>query len=162
MTTDAPPPALNWARILAYAVVEPPVTWTGRQRLHVGEHLLGPVPRLAIAQNVGGPLTDILLFHCGEDWTVLGVSGAATMALVKAQAERAYAGISAAWIETDVSREDAEHYIRATYPGSSCSFCHRLATEVGTLVEGKDAFICDRCIVAMRRAIQSPSGDGGG
>ena len=55
---NPPPPVIDFARVIAWAIVDASVRWTGRQAVYVGEERLGPVPRLAICQNVNGPLTD--------------------------------------------------------------------------------------------------------
>ncbi len=116
MKANAPPPVIDLGRVIAYAIVDDDVKWTGRQRLYVNDDLLGVVPRLAICQQVVGELKDYLLFHCNEDWGNLGTTGAKTVEAVKANAERWYSGISSKWIHTEVSVEDAKIWLREKYP----------------------------------------------
>lgn len=150
----APPPVLDMARVIAYAMVTPEVEWTGKQKLFVDGELLGAVPQLAICQNLSGPLTDFLLFHCDEDWRVLGVSGAPSLEEVKAIAERGYKGISSLWVDSGVSKEAAEKYIRSECADDVCSFCGRLPTEAAGMVRGKSATICFQCIASFQSEIQ--------
>jgi len=39
----APPPVIDFSRVIAYAIVDSSVEWTGKQCLYVGDELLGPV-----------------------------------------------------------------------------------------------------------------------
>jgi hypothetical protein len=85
---------LGNARVLEYAILDESVTYSGHSSLFVGnvkEHLkeLGPVPRLAIAQDL--KTGEIMLLHCDQDWEVLGLGGNYdSVAKAKASAERAY------------------------------------------------------------------------
>ncbi len=133
-------------RVIAYAVVDESVEWTGRQRLFVGDELLGEVPRLALGQNIRGPMHDFLLLHCDEAWTVLGVTGAATIESIKAQAESAYGGITERWVHVDVTPEAADAWLRATHPRSVCAFCARLMFAVEQMIEGDGASIFNDCV----------------
>jgi ClpX C4-type zinc finger len=159
--SDAPPPVLDGARVLAYAVLDESVQWTGRQILLVGDKELGPVPRLALCQNVSGDLKDILVFHCSNEWEVLGVSGSKTLDAAKASAERAYRGVSAKWNEMNVSVDEAESWIKKNCVPMVCSFCGRGPAEIQQLVEGKSgAHICNRCIDEYYDLLRkSPAGD---
>ena len=156
----SPPPAIDFARVIEYALVEEPIRWTGRQRLYVGDVLLGPVPRLVLVQNMDGPLVDVLLFHCDEDWQVLGVNGAATLADAKALAEAAYAGVTKHWMPANVTAAAAERYMRTTFPRAFCSFRDRSAGEAGRFVESQTATICADCIERLHAAMhESPTND---
>ena len=145
------------ARVIAYAILDPSVEWTGRQRLFVGGQLLGPVPRLALCQNIGGDLTDILLLHCNDDWESLGASGGPTLEDAKAEAERVYRGVSAKWIDTSTTPEQAASWIRAHYPDTICSFCGRLPTEFDLAVEGKGVQICSTCVQEFHKMLSERS-----
>ena len=154
----APPPVVDMARVIAYAILDESVEWTGRQTLFVDGKELGSVPRLILCQNIGGDLKDILLFHCNEAWECLGTSGTDTLTNAKAQAEQAYRGITSKWIEMNVSRVEARAWIEKKYPDSICSFCDRLPTEYEQLVSGKSVAICNICIEEMHAAINQPQG----
>ena len=146
---NPPPPVIDFARVIAWAIVDAGVRWTGRQAVFVGEERLGPVPRLAICQNVNGPLTDFLLFHCNDSWEVLGVSGGTTIEDVRSMAERAYEGISAKWNEVNVAASEAEAWIRANRPEQVCGFCGKLPTEVDGMFNGESTAICFACVREM-------------
>jgi hypothetical protein len=153
-----PPPVIDYSRVIAYAIVDSEVEWTGRQRLFVGGELLGCVPRLAICQNVSGPLTDILLLHCDESWASLGCSGGPTVDDVKAIAERAYRGITAKWVETGVTAEQAESWIRENHADDICSFCGSLPTAYENAFYGNRAAICFGCVRKLHEAMQNSEG----
>lgn len=146
--TDAPPPVLDMARVIAYAIVDDSVQWTGRQTLFVNGKELGTVPRLALCQNVSGELRDILVFHCNDEWDVLGVSGGKTIEEAKASAERAYRGITAKWIPTHVTEQEAISWMKENCKDMSCSFCDRAPGDYEELVESKGGTVrvCNYCI----------------
>jgi hypothetical protein len=78
MSISAPPPVLCFARVLAYAIVDESVVFTGKQQVYVDGKLLGRVPCLALCQNVAPDEDEIMLFHCDEQWNAVGVSGGET------------------------------------------------------------------------------------
>ena len=47
-----------------------------------------------------------MLFHCDERWQVIVTSGAETVEAIKARAEKNYPGVSARWIDLNVSPEE--------------------------------------------------------
>ena len=66
-----PPPVLSMARVLAYAIVDESIGFSGSQRLYVDGELLGKVPRLALCQPLSrNPTTDVLVFY----WLASGQS----------------------------------------------------------------------------------------
>jgi ClpX C4-type zinc finger len=155
-TSSAPPPVLDLARVIEYAIVDGSVEWTGRQKLLVGGKEVGVVPRLALCQNLGGDLKDILVFHCNEDWEVLGCSGGDTLEAAKSSTERAYRGISAKWIPTHVTEEEAKAWIKKNCPDVSCSFCNRAPGDFQQLVESKSGAvrICNYCIDELYASVR--------
>ena len=152
----APPPVLDMARVIAYAILDSSVEWTGRQRLYAGGNLLGAVPRLALCQNTSGPLTDILLFHCNDEWEVLGASGGPTLEDAKAMAERAYRGISAKWVHLDTTPEEADRWIREHHKDIVCSFCDRPLEVDNRMFTGKNASICAACVKELHQVMAEP------
>lgn len=95
-TVPEPPFLLDSARVLMYAETGGRDTYTGKITVHADGGWLDPVPRLAICEDlVDG---DILLFHCDDSWNVLAAGGGKTLEDVKHTAERAYAGVSAKWM----------------------------------------------------------------
>ena len=94
--SPSPPAELDSANVLAYAVLDDTVTYTGRITVYMDDKLLGPVPHLVIAHNQYEP-HDYLLFYCNTEWEVLAAGGYASLAEAKQRAEVAYAGSSSKW-----------------------------------------------------------------
>jgi len=150
--TDQPPPILDSARVLEYAAVDSSVKYTGRLSLFVGGKALGAVPKLAICQNMGEN-SEILLFHCDNDWNVLGAGAYPTVDAARDRAEKTYAGISAKWHKSPFSLEEAETFLSELWGSNRCAFCGKTPNQVRVLIEGRTgAKICDLCIGEMRRA----------
>jgi hypothetical protein len=103
---------------------------------------LGAVPYLAICEDKTG---GILLFHCADDWSVLGCSAHESISEAKARAERAYNGVSTRWVDANVSREAAEGYLNDLFANERCGACGKRADEVHSLVQSGSAWICNRC-----------------
>jgi hypothetical protein len=164
-TSDAPPPALDWARVIAYAFVDSDVTWTGRQALYVDGDRLGPVPRLAICQNVFHDTEGFLLFFCNAQWDVLGVSARPTVDELQESAERWYTGITSKWIHTGITQEAAEKWLRDKNEQYSCSFCRKLPPQVENMIasghdeEPATVRICNECIDKFHAIIHRPTAD---
>lgn len=154
-----PPPALNNARVIAYAIVDDSVEWTGRQKLFVGANQIGPVPRLALCQDVWGDFKEIHTFHCDEDWEVLASGGGKTIEDAQASAENAYRGISAKWIFLNTSEKDAREWIRKECADMLCSFCDRIPAEMESLVRGKSGAICNYCVAKVRELMRDEAKD---
>jgi hypothetical protein len=103
-----PPPAiLDGAKVLEYAMIDSSVQFTGRLHLYHGDTRIGAVPCLAIGQNPD--MNELLLFHCDEDWNVLGAQiwntpgqpVVTSVEEVKARAENYYAGVSTKWVRNN-------------------------------------------------------------
>ena len=98
-----PPPLLDSAKVLEFAVVDSSVRFTGNLHLFHGGERVGPVPCLAIGRDPA--VEGLLLFHCDDDWNVLAAqiwnspdrAVVATVEEVKQRAEQYYSGISAKW-----------------------------------------------------------------
>jgi len=156
---EEPPPTLDCAYVIEYAEVDASVTFTGRQALYVDGKLLGAVPRLALCQNFDA--SDVMMFHCDDEWNVLGSSGGPNLEAARESAERAYAGISAKWIKSRFSREAAKAWLSDSWGEERCAFCGRTPNEVHCLVKGSTgARICDICIAKFGREIDNSSRDG--
>src|SRR5260370_36143249 len=108
-TLPVPPPVLDSARVIEYAVLDKSVRYSGHSSLFVDGRELGPVPRLAICQPLDG--ASALLFHCSGEWTVLGAAEYPSVREAKNRAERIYPGVSSHWIETHVTEQEAERYL---------------------------------------------------
>jgi hypothetical protein len=146
MTPDhsSPPPVLDCARVIEFAVLDESVGYSGRTLLFVDGKELGQVPCLAICE--GKKHEDVLLFHCDRDWTVLGCSAHGSVGEAKDRAEHIYPGLSARWVDAHVSDEEAERYLDEMFRDDRCSFCGKRADQVERLIQKDEARICDRCI----------------
>ena len=142
---QAPPPVLECARVLAYGLVDPSIDYVERKTLYIGKDLVGCVPRLAICQNLGED--EVLVFHCNNDWGVVGVAGGhSSVEEAKRQVERSYPGMADRWVDTNVSEAEATAYLRKTFPDDECSFCGRTLHEVQRFFVGPKGRICDICV----------------
>jgi len=149
-----PPPALDCAHAIEYAVVDASVRFEQRHWLNVGGEWLGAVPRLAICRNLDE--SQFMVFHCGEDWNVLGVaSGYDTIADAKARAERSYHGLMQKWTPTGHSVDDALGYVKERFKGHECSFCGRLPLQYDSAIGGPGVRICNHCIVEFHETVRS-------
>jgi hypothetical protein len=152
-----PPPVLDSARILWYAVKDEEVIFTDRINLYVGEERLGEVPCLAICENYCEP-NDVLLLFCDTEWNCKGVISLKTVEEAKAKAEKGYEGISAKWIHSGASQEEVDKYLREVYEvnpdterwKTCCSFC---GEEDAGMLAGENALICDDCIKKFYRIL---------
>jgi hypothetical protein len=104
-TKMSPPPrVLDCARVLEYLVIGNNMQFSGRSLLFVDGKELGPVPCLAICEekDSGG----VLLFHCTNDWAVLGCSAHQSVSEARQRAEHIYRGSSDQWIHVSVSQAE--------------------------------------------------------
>lgn len=96
MTQINPPAFIYGARVLAYAKVDDSIEYIERGCFFVDGKLLGPVPLLAICQHPDD--AEILVEHCANNWTSLGVQGGFhSVPEAKARVERSYPGLK--WID---------------------------------------------------------------
>jgi hypothetical protein len=150
-----PPPVLNCARVVEYAVLNESVGYSGRTSLFVDGKELGQVPCLAICAGKN-PLR-VLLFHCNSKWKVLGCSGYDSIAKAKTRAEGIYPGLSACWVDAHISEEQAERYLDDQFRGKRCSFCGKRPDQFDQLIQKNKARICDRCINEFHDRLYRPS-----
>ena len=139
----APPPALGCRRVLAYAVVDGSVEFSGRTLLFVDGKELGPVERLAICKSQDDP--DYLLVHCNKRWDAKGVSAYASMEEAKSKAESIYRGLSSHWIDPQVSEEAAEAYLDELFGDQRCAACGKRADKVDKLFRTESGYVCPSC-----------------
>jgi len=140
-----PPPALDCAHTIEYAIVDDTVAFEQRHTLNVGGEWLGPVPKLAICRNLDE--TELVVFHCDTEWNVLGVAaGYNSVEDAKAKIERSYHGLASRWISSGYSRDEAASYVAEQFKGEECSFCGRSPLQCQSIVTGKTARICNHCV----------------
>ena len=155
METDPnrPPPVIDSAKTLCYAINDSDVVFTDRIHLIVGGERLGEVPRLAICENYGKP-DDILLLFCDENWESKGVIGFDSIEAAKAKAEIGYQGISAKWVDLKAPKDELDRFLREEYevdPDTEwwkvvCSFCGKEDSETSGMLAGERAKICFECV----------------
>ena len=107
-----PPYILDSALVLYYAVLDDSVTYTGRITTYVSGKLLGPVPRLALCENLAED-SDFLTFYCNDDWEVLGVGGSQSLEAALSTAERAYSGVKEKWRRFRLLNAEELAYVEA-------------------------------------------------
>ena len=164
---NCPPPVLDSARVMKYAVVTESVTFTDRIKLNVVGEWLGKVPCLAVARNVAAP-QDVLLFLCGEDWEVKGVIVASSVDEALEKAECGYVGLRSNWQDHPSTDEEVARFLEAEYgvdPSTEwwklfCSFCGKEYSEVSGMFQGIRATICHECVKYMAEELGNTSGDG--
>jgi hypothetical protein len=157
MTEQAPipPPVLDCARVIEYAVLNASVGFSGRTSLFVDGKELGRVPCLAICEDKGVP-RGVVVLHCDLNWTVLGCAGFGSVAEAKERAEHTYPGLSACWVHALVSEEETERYLDELFRNQRCSFCGRRADHVKQLLQRSNARICDRCVAEFHATMNEP------
>jgi hypothetical protein len=141
---DKPPPTLDCAQVIEFAIVDNTVTFEQRNTLNVDGKWLGEVPGLAICRNLDE--AEFMLFHCDHHWQVLGVAaGYGSVEEARAKAERSYHGISAKWVASGYTREEASKYLEAQFEDQSCSFCGRTPLQFEAIA-GDSVRICNHCV----------------
>jgi len=145
-TKKIPPIVIGSDRVIAYAIVDKSVKFSGKKRLFIEGNLLGEVPNVAICKSLNKELKDYLILYCDKKWSMLGVAGAPTFSEAVKEAERCYQGIAKKFVRTGNSEKIARRWMAEKYPEAVCNFCGRMYFEVDTLVEGRAAVICSACI----------------
>lgn len=143
-SSNTPPPILDGARLLVYAVIDDSVIYNSRSTLYVDGKLLGAVPRLAIGQP--SDTEQVLLFFCDEKWNSLGMVECTSLADAQKRAESEYHGISKNWVDANASDEEAARYEEEQYLEKHCSFCGKSPDEAQQMITASVACICDDCI----------------
>jgi hypothetical protein len=148
---NKPPPALNQARVLEYAVLDESVAYSGHSYIFIDGKELGPVPRLAICDGDDQSVVRVLL--CDHDWTVLGVTGYGSLIETKNRLERMYHVASSCWVDAHVTKKQADAYLDKLSKGQRCSFCDKRPDQVEQMklkgIEKSSARICDVCITEL-------------
>lgn len=139
-----PPPVIDAARVVSYAFVDD-IPYLAGASPFADDRPIEQVPRLAIAVGLAGAVGP-QVFHCDEEWIAMGASDADSVEEAKQEAELTYPGVSARWIDTNVTVEEALAYYDSETAGLKCSFCGKRPFEVEGLIEGPQATICRGCV----------------
>ena len=154
MTKLDPPAVLDSARVLAYAVVDESVIYSERDCLFVDGKLPGPVPRLAICQKLGE--SEIMVFHCDNEWNVLGVVGGySSVRDAKTAVELAYRGLSNKWVDTSVTEDKAREFLELEFSAEKCSFCGRLPIHDEQMISKGNLRICYKCVEEFYKIVHN-------
>jgi hypothetical protein len=154
MTPAIPPPVLDGARLLAYAVVDETIAHTGISTLYVDAKPIGAVPRLAVVQQETGA---VLLLFCDEHWNSIGVVECSSLSEAQKRAESEYRGLSTKWVNANVSEREVARYMEEQNNAQQCSFCGKPPEAVEQLFAASTARICDGCVRDFYRTLQMPS-----
>jgi hypothetical protein len=128
---DVPPLILHTSRVLWHATLRKPATYSGHSYLFVNGEEVGPVPRLAICENLARREAGVLVMHCGPRWSVLGVSGYESVLVARTRISRIYPGVEKLWIRATASKRQAMTYLNeVVWQGKRCVFCGRRPYEV--------------------------------
>lgn len=148
---NRPPPALDCAHVVEYAITDKTVMFEQRHTLNVGGEWLGEVPNLAICQDF--EKTEFLIFHCNPEWEILGVAaGYRSVQEAKDKIERSYHGITSKWVASEYSRDEAIKYVENQLKAKSCSFCGRTPLQFQA-VAGDAVRICNLCVDSFYEAM---------
>lgn len=111
-----PPPIVDCSKLIAFAVNDKDVVYTGRQCLLVGSvknmKPLGEQAGIVIIHPYNMP-EEYLMGFCNRNWRVKGVSAHKTVEEAKRQCEMYYAGISTKWQESPYTEEDILNYAKS-------------------------------------------------
>lgn len=155
MANIGPPPVLDCARVIAYAIVDASVVYSERGCFFVGGKLLGPVTRLAICQNLLYE-TEIFILHCDNEWHSFGAQGRyATVDEAKEAIEKSYHGLKDKWVDTFVTEEEARDFLDKEFADEKCSFCGRWPIRVEQMI-GDEVRICNHCVDRFYELIHKP------
>lgn len=151
---NRPPPAIGSDRVIAYAVIDKDVRYTGEQRLYAGDKLIGRVPRIAICKSLQKGMSGHLILFCSKSWRVLGIASANSLAAAKKEVERHYIGLADKWIAVNTSEKTAKHWLAEKYPQDVCHFCGQLSYEVEAMFPSPKAVICSSCVEAFSEELR--------
>lgn len=142
--------------VIEYAEIDDSIEYMNRRNLNVNGEWLGAVPRLAICEDIDSG--DFFLAHCGENWELLcGVESHNSIEESKQNAEKHYRGVHKMWKKTGYTIEDVKKIFEKEREEMKCSFCGKshFDGEFTKLIGGKNAKICDKCILAFSKEIDT-------
>lgn len=165
---EIPPPVIDSARLVVYAINDNEVEFTDKLGLYVGgvkQGLvrLGEMPKITICRPYSNP-NEFLIFLSNNDWEPQGTLVGVSLDDAKSYVEKGYKGISSKWIESPYSQIEVEDYLIDVYGVNPkvewwveiCAFCGRADDEVEWMIRRKRSSICDACIVEFYEVINTP------
>lgn len=157
-----PPPAINFERLLYYAVLGKSIRYSGCKLMFVGpsaEKLkeLKRVPCVAICEGKFENKKTFWLFYCDKDWNTVGSAHYESPVVAMRRADRMYPGISAAWVKANVTKKQAENYLKHLWKHSRCHFCNNVKpgpAKISQIIATQEGpGICNYCIDALYHSI---------
>ena len=97
---ETPPVVLDGARVMAFALLAPPVLARGATLPQVNGVDVGPFAAVAICKYDGD--VNIYLFYCDETWNVVTDTCHESVELAKRQAAFEFGGIDSHWQYVDM------------------------------------------------------------
>ena len=144
-TDQGPPPILDCAVVLAYAIHDNSVEYTGSVSTYLHGLLIGPeVRNSAICRNLANP-KDYLFIYCDADWNGLAAVGHETFAQAENCAVRNYSGLDDLLVRTSYTEDEIEKALGEYWDGRRCSICCKWPHEVEEMILQNDKWICDKC-----------------
>ena len=140
-----PPPILDCAVVLAYAIHDDSVKYSGRTTTSHNWSLIGPdIRHSAICHNLTEP-RDYLFFFCNEHWSVEAAAGYDTVEEAEAFAMRTYSGIENVLVRTSYSGAEIEVALNDYWEGRRCALCQKWPHQTEHLAMRNNDWVCDEC-----------------
>ena len=144
-TADAPPPIVDCAVVLAYAIHDDSIRYAGRTCTYVNGELVGPnVRRSVIGKNLSDP-ENYLFIYCDEQWNSLAAVGYGELACAERCAERNYPGIEKVLVRVSPTGYEIESAWEAYWTGWRCSICRKWPHDVETMTRRDENWFCESC-----------------
>jgi hypothetical protein len=128
-------------------VLNESIKYSGHSGLFRGDEEVGPVSCFAICEDTQKP--GVFLLHCDLDWTIRGTVSYESIGEAREDIEDGYPGVSALWVDANVSETDAAKYLNDIWGAERCSFCGRDPRKMpakGTVIIEKNGLrICYSC-----------------
>ena len=140
-----PPPIIDCAVVLAFAVHDDSVEYSGRATTYHNGDLVGPeITNSAICKNLTEP-NDYLFFYCVTDWNVQAAVGHETVEKAEEYAVRCYPGIERLLTRISYSEAEIEEALIGFWSGCKCSVCGKWPHEVNNMTKQSDEWYCEAC-----------------
>lgn len=143
-----PPPILDSAKVLAFAIADNSVVRVRDDLLIVDGKPLDNVANFAICRYPDE--NECLLFFCDDSWKVLGCSAHPSVGAAERSAEKEYRGIMSRW---QLFHHDDEAAIDRQCLEPLCSFCGKSFLKVEQMIEERNARICEACVRAFASSL---------
>jgi hypothetical protein len=143
--SQPPPEVIGSAVTVAWLHRDAPLSPTGNLSLYVDGEPLEGVSAIIIAFEPTTTTNEV--HHCDSSWRILAVnSGGPSLASTLELVASWYEGMDHGWVETAFDLKKAEQTVRNSWSEKRCSFCGRIPTDFESLIEAREARICDLCV----------------